>query len=74
MVNNFPPSESNIFPEYIIPALSPFLQDQEDFVREVYAENLAQLAETAKRFLEKTQVRLVLLILPCNVNGCVCRW
>lgn len=63
MVNNFPPSESNIFPEYIIPALSPFLQDPEDFVREVYAENLAQLAETSKRFLEKTQARIAIIIL-----------
>jgi phosphoinositide-3-kinase regulatory subunit 4 len=55
-VETFPPSDSHVFPAYILPALSKFSSEEpEDLVREAYAENLALLAETAKRFLETSQ-------------------
>jgi phosphoinositide-3-kinase regulatory subunit 4 len=60
MVKSFPPSESNVFSEYILPALSPVLRDPDEWVRVVYAENLALLAEIAKKFLEISQVILLL--------------
>ena len=45
-----------MFPAYILPALSKFASEEpEELVREAYAENLALLAEAAKRFLETSQ-------------------
>lgn len=56
-VETFPPSDSHVFPAYILPALSRFSNNEpEELVREAYAENLARLAETARRFLEASQV------------------
>ncbi|KYQ92802.1 putative protein serine/threonine kinase [Tieghemostelium lacteum] len=56
MVQNFPPSESAIFSQYILPSLSQLSSDQTDeIVRIAYAEVLPQLATTAKRFLEIAQ-------------------
>lgn len=56
-VETFPPSDSHVFPAYILPTLSKFSSEEpEELVREAYAENLALLAETAKRFLETSQV------------------
>lgn len=49
-VQTFPPSDSHIFPEYILPALSHFPgEEAEEIVRVAFAGSLAQLAETAKR-------------------------
>jgi phosphoinositide-3-kinase regulatory subunit 4 len=52
-----PPNEGNIFPEYILPALANFPDDQEVIVRIAYAENIAPIAETALKFLEMAQLR-----------------
>eukprot|EP01087_Luapelamoeba_hula_P016325 TRINITY_DN5016_c2_g1_i1.p1 TRINITY_DN5016_c2_g1~~TRINITY_DN5016_c2_g1_i1.p1 ORF type:complete len:1525 (+),score=308.28 TRINITY_DN5016_c2_g1_i1:135-4577(+) len=54
-VTHFPPGDSHIFPEYILPALADFHTAKEEIVREAFAENLAQLAEIARRFLEASQ-------------------
>lgn len=50
MVTTVPCSDVNIFPEYILPNLSPIAQDEVVSVRIAYAENIALLAETALRF------------------------
>ena len=55
-ITEFGPSDSHIFPEYILPALVEFHTAKEEIVREAFAENLAQLAEIARRFLETSQV------------------
>lgn len=55
-VKTVPVSDTNIFPEYILPGLSVLTKDQAVIVRAAYAENIAQLAETALRFLEHSQV------------------
>ena len=46
-----------IFPEYILPALQSFPLDKEVLVRSAYAGCIAQLAQTAMRYLELAQVR-----------------
>jgi hypothetical protein len=43
MIQSFPPSESSIFPEYVVPALVPLQSDPEEFVREVLAECLPKV-------------------------------
>ncbi|XP_072035782.1 phosphoinositide 3-kinase regulatory subunit 4-like isoform X1 [Amphiura filiformis] len=56
IVKSVPRSDANIFPEYILPNLSPTTQDEIVMVRVAYAENIAVLAETALRFLEMVQL------------------
>ncbi|XP_035206634.1 phosphoinositide 3-kinase regulatory subunit 4-like isoform X1 [Stegodyphus dumicola] len=55
LIKSIPKSDSNIFPEYILPNLSHIPHDEAVIVRMAYAENIAVLAETALRFLEMTQ-------------------
>lgn len=55
-VKTVPVSDTNIFPEYILPGLAVLVKDPAVIVRAAYAENIAQLAETALRFLEHSQV------------------
>ena len=52
LVHSFQQADAHIFPEYIFPALSRFPADAEELVRLSYAQNLAQLADTSKRFLD----------------------
>ncbi|XP_014273976.1 phosphoinositide 3-kinase regulatory subunit 4 [Halyomorpha halys] len=51
-----PPSDSNVFPEYILPGLSQIPQDDEVVVRASFAENIARLAEISLKLLEYCQV------------------
>ncbi|XP_064461325.1 phosphoinositide 3-kinase regulatory subunit 4-like [Ornithodoros turicata] len=51
-VQNVPRSDANIFPEYILPNLAHVALDSAVLVRVALAENIAILAETARRFLE----------------------
>ncbi|TPX35937.1 hypothetical protein SmJEL517_g01766 [Synchytrium microbalum] len=52
MVESISTGDANIFPEYILPNLRRFTSDSEVFVRATYAQCIASLAETAKRFLD----------------------
>jgi phosphoinositide-3-kinase regulatory subunit 4 len=45
-------ADIDLFPEYILPALSRFQTDPEELVRLAYAQNVAQLAETSRKFLD----------------------
>ncbi|GFT53351.1 phosphoinositide 3-kinase regulatory subunit 4 [Nephila pilipes] len=54
LIKSITRSDSNIFPEYILPNLSHIAHDEAVIVRMAYAENIASLAETALRFLEMT--------------------
>ncbi|GFQ80252.1 phosphoinositide 3-kinase regulatory subunit 4 [Trichonephila clavata] len=54
LIKSISRSDSNIFPEYILPNLSHIAHDEAVIVRMAYAENIASLAETALRFLEMT--------------------
>lgn len=52
LVQTFRAYDSHIFPEYILPALSHFPGEElEEIVRVAFAGSLAQLAETAKRYI-----------------------
>ena len=55
LVTVITPSNASIFPEYIIPALGPLLNDPEVSVRSIYAQCLVALAATAGRYLEMAQ-------------------
>lgn len=55
-VKSIPRSDANVFPEYILPNLARITQDEAVLVRVAYAENIAELAETALRFLEMTHL------------------
>ncbi|GIY06610.1 phosphoinositide 3-kinase regulatory subunit 4 [Caerostris extrusa] len=55
-------SDSNIFPEYILPNLAHVAHDDAVIVRMAYAENIASLAETALRYLYIYEILLYLLI------------
>ena len=51
LVQDFPPSDAKIFPEYILPMLSMLPDDPEESVRICYSRNIAKLAITAYGFL-----------------------
>lgn len=51
LVQEFPPSDAKIFPEYILPMLSTLPDDPEESVRVCYASNISKIALTAYRFL-----------------------
>lgn len=55
MVKEAPRNDTNIYPEYILPGIAQLAQDEATIVRLAYAENIAQLAESALRFLELVQ-------------------
>eukprot|EP00163_Fabomonas_tropica_P003388 TRINITY_DN12891_c0_g4_i1.p1 TRINITY_DN12891_c0_g4~~TRINITY_DN12891_c0_g4_i1.p1 ORF type:complete len:1652 (-),score=398.10 TRINITY_DN12891_c0_g4_i1:5-4960(-) len=55
-VNSFPPADAHVFHEYIFPALARFTKDPVEIVRVAYAQNLATLAETSRRFLDIAQL------------------
>lgn len=46
--------DADVFPEYVLPAISPLATDCAVIVRVAYARNIARLAETAVRYLEQT--------------------
>ncbi|XP_058067643.1 serine/threonine-protein kinase VPS15 isoform X2 [Magnolia sinica] len=50
LVQDFPPSDAKIFPEYILPMLSMLPDDSEESVRICYASNIYKIALTAYRF------------------------
>lgn len=52
MIKQFPPSDAQIFPKYILKRVSHLVNDSILMVRLAFAENIAQLAETALRFLD----------------------
>jgi len=54
-IDVFAPSDSKIFPEYIFPALSLLSRDPEELVRTTYATCVVSLAQTAQRFLTRSQ-------------------
>ncbi|KAL4390760.1 hypothetical protein AHAS_Ahas03G0177300 [Arachis hypogaea] len=51
LVQDFPPSDAKIFPEYILPMLSMLPDDPEESVRICYSRNIAKLAVTGYGFL-----------------------
>ncbi|KAF8065194.1 hypothetical protein FPV67DRAFT_1501752 [Lyophyllum atratum] len=55
LVTVITPSNAAIFPEYIIPNIRYLVQDAEISVRCTYAQCIAQLADTAVRYLEMGQ-------------------
>ncbi|KAG6841356.1 hypothetical protein C0991_011899 [Blastosporella zonata] len=55
LVTVITPSNAAIFPEYIIPNIKHLAQDPEVSVRCTYAQCIAQLADTAVRYLEMGQ-------------------
>ncbi|KAK3857919.1 hypothetical protein Pcinc_035857 [Petrolisthes cinctipes] len=56
LVTTVPRSDTNIFPEYILPSLADITHDEATIVRQAFAENIATIAETALRFLEYSQL------------------
>ncbi|XP_044003488.1 phosphoinositide 3-kinase regulatory subunit 4 isoform X2 [Aphidius gifuensis] len=56
LVKTIPPTDINIFPEYILPGLSHLTQDDAVIVRAAFAENIAHLAHIALRYLENAHV------------------
>ncbi|KAG6478579.1 serine/threonine-protein kinase VPS15-like [Zingiber officinale] len=55
LVQDFPPSDAMIFPEYILPMLSMLPDDPEESVRICYASNISTIALTAYRFLVRAE-------------------
>ncbi|KAJ3398997.1 Serine/threonine-protein kinase [Chytriomyces hyalinus] len=56
MVESITTADVNIFQEYILPVLKPLEKDTETIVRVTYAGCIANIAETALRFLELSQL------------------
>ncbi|MCO5613378.1 hypothetical protein L7F22_067654 [Adiantum nelumboides] len=69
LVETFPPSDSKIFPEYIIPLLSMLPDDSEESVRICYADNIHKLAQTAHRFLESSHYMTEIGVLDKSVQS-----
>lgn len=55
-MRSIPPSDVNIFPEYILQGLSQIAQDEAVIVRAAFAENIAHLAHIALRYLENAHL------------------
>ena len=51
-VQRFSASDADIFPKYVFPALQKLPSDPEELVRIAFAESIAGLAESSRRFLE----------------------
>ncbi|CCX33476.1 Similar to Putative serine/threonine-protein kinase VPS15; acc. no. Q9UVG6 [Pyronema omphalodes CBS 100304] len=49
------PTNSHVFPDYILPKIAQFATSESPFVRSTYASCLASLANSASRFLDMTQ-------------------
>ncbi|KAI8618435.1 hypothetical protein BC830DRAFT_1108985 [Chytriomyces sp. MP71] len=56
MVTSITTADVNVFAEYILPVLKPLAVDSEVLVRVTYAACVANIAETALRFLELSQL------------------
>lgn len=56
LVKNIPPSDVNIFPEYILPGLAHLTQDEAVIVRAAFAENIACLSHIALRYLDNSHL------------------
>ena len=69
LVQNFPPSDAKIFPEYILPLLSMVPDDPEESVRICYADNVHKIAETAQRFLECSEYMTEIGVLDKSVQS-----
>ncbi|KAL0276782.1 UNVERIFIED_CONTAM: hypothetical protein PYX00_004283 [Menopon gallinae] len=54
-VKNVPCSDTNIFPEYVLPGLANLTVDPVVLVRAAYAENIADLAQIALKYIESSQ-------------------
>jgi phosphoinositide-3-kinase regulatory subunit 4 len=55
-VKTFSSFESNIFPQFIFPAISRLAKDPEITVKITFVESIVRFAETAKRFLERAHL------------------
>ncbi|CAB4056384.1 PIK3R4 [Lepeophtheirus salmonis] len=55
-INCLDPSEGNIFPDYILPALAPLCSDRIVLVRTALAKNIADIALESVRFLDMVMV------------------
>lgn len=55
-LKSVPPSDANVFPEYILPGLAQVPLDDDVIVRSAFAENVAKIAEISLRLLEYCQV------------------
>ena len=52
MIEHFPPSDAQAFPQYILKRISHLVNDPVLMVKLAFVESMAQLAETALRFLD----------------------
>lgn len=55
-VTGFEQSDAHVFPDFIMPALRRFPHDDNELVRLSYAQCIASLAETSRRFLDISQL------------------
>ena len=51
-MTTFPPSDASIFPRYVFKKIAHLITDSSLIVRVAFAQNIALLAETARRFLD----------------------
>ena len=51
-VKKIPTSDTNIFPEYILPNLLPLSHDRNELVRVAFATGIAEIAQESVRFLD----------------------
>ena len=51
-IDHFPPSDAQVFPQYLFKKISPLMNDTSLVVRIAFTESIAKLAETALRFLD----------------------
>eukprot|EP00475_Leptophrys_vorax_P038192 TRINITY_DN6689_c0_g1_i1.p1 TRINITY_DN6689_c0_g1~~TRINITY_DN6689_c0_g1_i1.p1 ORF type:complete len:1151 (+),score=275.62 TRINITY_DN6689_c0_g1_i1:39-3455(+) len=51
-IQDIPNTDAKIFPAYVFSSLSRIPFDEEEIVKVTYAQNLAKLAETSRRFLD----------------------
>lgn len=69
-VETLQPSDTKIMPDYVLPAVSRAAHDPDELVRGALAAHIAELAETAKRFLEIAQwMRVVTLRRDQSASG-----
>ncbi|KAA1080349.1 Serine/threonine-protein kinase, variant 2 [Puccinia graminis f. sp. tritici] len=68
LVDMITPSNSSLFPEYLIPNLKHLINDPSEFVRATLGKCIGPLALTSKRFLNLTQVINQRKRMECDTN------
>ena len=74
LIEHFPPSDAQVFPQYIFKKVSHLINDPALIVRVAFTESIAILAETALRFLDICHLKNLkrsIIVTDAQSQGCM---